>query len=137
MVNKHPDIKANHVLAVMAMRGDLNKTTVTKVTKVGLKERIDSILHQYVPYTCCGINFALLLLWADHYPDFGDRTGSGRSIGRGQCCGGEKVQCSCSQEASRGKEPSLSADSAKPLLLVWTITSVYTYNYYNTTTSYL
>lgn len=77
-----------------------------------------------VPYTSCGIDFALTLLWADHYPDSGARTGSGRSIRWGQCSGGEKVQCSCSQEASRGKEPSLSANSAKPLLLVWTITSV-------------
>ena len=31
-MNKHPDIRANHVLAVLAMRGDLNKTAVIKVS---------------------------------------------------------------------------------------------------------
>ena len=31
-MNKHPDVKANHVLAVLAMRGDLNKTSVAKVS---------------------------------------------------------------------------------------------------------
>ena len=31
LVNKHPDVRANHVLAVLAMRGDLNKTSVGKV----------------------------------------------------------------------------------------------------------
>ena len=30
-MNKHPDVRANHVLAVLAMRGDLNKTAVVKV----------------------------------------------------------------------------------------------------------
>ena len=128
LVNKHPDVKANHILAVLAMRGDLNKTTVTKV---GIK--ISQRFHPS-PAPCTHLlwhwfcSMYILLPWADHYPDSGDWTGSGWSISWGQCSGGEKVQCSCSQETSRGKEPSLSADCAKPLLLVWTITSVCMYN---------
>ena len=31
LVMKHPDIKSNHVIAVLSMRGDLNKSLVTKV----------------------------------------------------------------------------------------------------------
>ena len=44
LMGRHPDVKANHVLAVLAMRGDLNRSMVIKV---GLKERVDSIFPQH------------------------------------------------------------------------------------------
>ena len=32
LASKHPDVKSNHILAVLAMRGDLGRAAVTKVT---------------------------------------------------------------------------------------------------------
>lgn len=33
MANKHPDIRLNHVIPVLAMRGDLNRSLVQKASR--------------------------------------------------------------------------------------------------------